>query len=80
MRKLLVILVVLAVSSSLLAEDRIIYKKKTVVDFEDVMLEGQIKKPTGSFLQDRTKAKFNTLIKMKEDFNKELVRSVDLLK
>lgn len=80
MKKLLVILVVLAVSSSLLAEDRIVYKKKTVVDFEDVMLEGQIKKPTGSFLVDRTKARFNSLIKMKENFNKELVRSVDLLK
>lgn len=55
------------------------YREKTVIDFEDVMLEGQIKKPSGSFLMDRSKTKFNSLINLKENFNKELVRSVDLL-
>jgi hypothetical protein len=43
------------------------------------MLEGQIKKPSGQFLIDRSKTKFNSLINLKKDFNKELVRSVDLL-
>ncbi len=61
-------------------EGRVIkYRKTTVIDFEDVMLEGQIKKPTGSFLMDRTKKKFASLIQMKKDFNKELVKSVDIL-
>lgn len=55
------------------------YREKTVIDFEDIMLEGQIKKPSGSFLMDRSKTKFNSLINLKKDFNKELVRSVDLL-
>ncbi|HSA33691.1 MAG TPA: hypothetical protein P5077_08200 [bacterium] len=59
---------------------KIIYRSKTVIDFEDVMLEGQIKKPSGSFLMDRTKTKFNSLINLKKDFNKELVKSVDVLK
>jgi hypothetical protein len=57
----------------------IVYREKTVIDFEDVMLEGQIKKPSGSFLMDRSRTSFNSLINMKENFNKELVRSVDLL-
>jgi len=62
------------------AEGRLIkYREKTVIDFEDVMLEGQIKKPSGQFLIDRSKTKFNSLINLKKDFNKELVRSVDLL-
>ncbi|MFO7736089.1 MAG: hypothetical protein R6W70_07750 [bacterium] len=56
------------------------YKQKTVLDFEDVMLEGQIKKPTGSFLMDRTQRKFNSLIEMKKDFEEELIRSVDHLR
>lgn len=56
------------------------YRKKTVIDFEDVMLEGQIKKPSGSFLMDRSKRSFNSLIRLKKNFNKELVKSVDLLK
>ena len=61
-------------------EGRLIkYREKTVIDFEDVMLEGQIKKPSGSFLMDRSKTKFDSLINLKQDFNKELVRSVDLL-
>ncbi|HQJ59598.1 MAG TPA: hypothetical protein PKV35_01270 [bacterium] len=55
------------------------YREKTVIDFEDVMLEGQIKKPSGQFLIDRSKTKLNSLINLKKDFNKELVRSVDLL-
>jgi len=59
---------------------KIIYRQKTVIDFEDVLLEGQIKKPSGSFLMDRTKTKFNSLINLKKDFNKELVKSVDVLK
>jgi len=57
----------------------IVYREKTIIDFEDVMLEGQIKKPSGSFLMDRTRTRFTTLINMKKNFNKELVRSVDLL-
>ncbi len=61
-------------------EGRLIkYREKTVIDFEDVMLEGQIKKPSGSFLMDRSKTKFDSLINLKQDFNKELVKSVDLL-
>lgn len=59
---------------------KVVYRQKTVIDFEDVMLEGQIKKPSGSFLMDRTKTKFNSLINLKKDFNKELVKSVDVLK
>ena len=55
------------------------YREKTVIDFEDVMLEGQIKKPSGSFLMDRSKTKFDSMINLKQDFNKELVKSVDLL-
>ena len=61
-------------------EGRLIkYREKTVIDFEDVRLEGQIKKPSGSFLMDRSKTKFDSLINLKQDFNKELVKSVDLL-
>jgi len=84
MKKILIsIVVVFSLFSGLYAQDaadKIVYKKETLLDFEDVMLEGQIKKPTGSFLMDRTKARFNSLIKMKENFNKELEKSVDLLK
>lgn len=85
MKKLVAVLFLLLSFSFLVAQEtdeegRLIkYREKTVIDFEDVMLEGQIKKPSGSFLMDRSKTKFNSLINLKQDFNKELVRSVDLL-
>ena len=88
MKKLLVMLLLLSSFTFVFAqvgqdtddEGRLIkYREKTVIDFEDVMLEGQIKKPSGSFLMDRSKTKFNSLINLKQDFNKELVKSVDLL-
>jgi hypothetical protein len=88
MKKLLVMLLLLSSFTFVFAQEgqdtddegRLIkYREKTVIDFEDVMLEGQIKKPSGSFLMDRSKTKFNSLINLKQDFNKELVKSVDLL-
>ena len=88
MKKLLVTLLLLTQFAFVFAQEgldtdeegRLIkYREKTVIDFEDVMLEGQIKKPSGSFLMDRSKTKFNSLINLKQDFNKELVKSVDLL-
>jgi len=88
MKKLLVTLLLLTSFAFVFAQEgqdtdeegRLIkYREKTVIDFEDVMLEGQIKKPSGSFLMDRSKTKFNSLINLKQDFNKELVKSVDLL-
>ena len=85
MKKLVAVLFLLLSFSFLAAQEtdeegRLIkYREKTVIYFEDVMLEGQIKKPSGSFLMDRSKTKFDSLINLKQDFNKELVRSVDLL-
>ena len=85
MKKFVAVLFLLLSFSFLAAQEtdeegRLIkYREKTVIDFEDVMLEGQIKKPSGSFLMDRSKTKFDSLINLKQDFNKELVRSVYLL-
>lgn len=88
MRKMLILTILLLLLGTIWAQEgadtdeqgRLIkYREKTVIDFEDVMLEGQIKKPSGSFLMDRSKTKFNSLINLKKEFNKELVRSVDLL-
>jgi hypothetical protein len=85
MKKLIVMAVLLFVFSLAYGQDVdeqgniIKYRQKTVIDFEDVMLEGQIKKPSGSFLMTQSKKKFNSLINLKKDFNRELVKSVDLL-
>ena len=86
MKRVFLVLSVLLIAGTLFAQEmdeqgRLVkYRQKTVIDFEDIMLEGQIKKPTGSFLSDRKGKQFQTLINLKKEFNKELVKSVDLLK
>ncbi len=60
-------------------QDRTVYKKKTVVDFNDVTLEGDLTKPEGSYLVDKKKARFSSLIRLRDNFLPELQRSVDNL-
>ncbi len=59
--------------------DRTVYKKKTVIDFNDVTLEGDLTKPEGSYVLNRKKTKFGSLIKLRDNFNPELQKSVDNL-
>jgi len=58
----------------------VIYKKKTIIDFEDVLLQGELRKPQGAFLQDRRRTKFDSLITLRESFEREMFRSLDELK
>jgi hypothetical protein len=60
-------------------EDKTVFKKKTVIDFNDVTLEGDLTKPEGSYILNRRKAKFGSLIKLRENFEPELQKSVDNL-
>ena len=59
--------------------DKTVFKKKTVIDFNDVTLEGELTKPEGSYLLNRKKTKFGNLIKLRNDFLPELQKSVDNL-
>ncbi|NOZ85745.1 MAG: hypothetical protein GXP49_05705 [Deltaproteobacteria bacterium] len=58
----------------------VIYKKKTIIDFEDVLLQGELRKPQGAFLQDRRRTKFDSLITLRDSFEREMFRTVDELK
>lgn len=59
--------------------DKTVYKKKTVIDFNDVTLEGDLTKPEGSYILNRRATKFGSLIKLRDNFNPELQKSVDNL-
>jgi len=58
------------------SETRIRYKKKTEIDFEDVSVEGALKRPHGSYLLEKRHSRFNPLIKLKDNFDKEMIDSV----
>jgi len=59
--------------------DKTVFKKKTVIDFNDVTLEGELTKPEGSYLLQKKRTKFGNLIKLRNDFLPELQKSVDNL-
>jgi len=61
-------------------EDSVRYKKKTEIDFEDVSVDGELKKPHGAYLLDKRQSSFNPLIKLKTEFNQEMIESVNQIR
>jgi len=55
--------------------DSVLYKKRTVIDFTDVMIQGELTKPEGSYIVDRKLSRFSSLIKLRQDYNFELLSS-----
>ena len=53
-------------------KDRVIFKKKTVIDFEDSTVEGELAKPEQSAYTVRGRAKFNSLIRYRAHFVREM--------
>lgn len=59
--------------------DRTVFRKKTVIDFTDVSVEGELTKPEGSYSVSKKKTRFDSLIQVRDNFNPELEKSVDNL-
>jgi hypothetical protein len=59
--------------------DKVIVRKRTVVDFGDVTVEGELVKPEGSYVLNRNKTQFEPLIRLRDDFDAELRKSADNL-
>ena len=53
-------------------KDKVVYRKKTVIDFEDSTVEGELVKPEQSSYTVRGRAKFNSLIKYRLNFVPEM--------
>jgi hypothetical protein len=59
--------------------DKVIVRKRTIVDFGDVTVEGELVKPEGSYVLNRNKTRFDALIQLRDDFDAELRNSADNL-
>ena len=62
------------------SDRKIQYQKKTEIDFEALDIEGEMVKPQGSLVMDRSRAAFNPLIRLRTDFNVEMSNSVTEIK
>ena len=52
-------------------------KKRTSIDFEDELVEGELKKPELFYLLQKKQFNFKRLIKLREDFLPEMRRDAD---
>ena len=53
------------------------YKQKTVYDFDDDVVEGDLVRPDGEFVDSRRGAKHSSLIKIRENFIPEMLKSAE---
>lgn len=70
-------------SKSVKADDtekkvRVIYPKESKLDFEGTDIEGQLKNPAEFYFEHRPEEKFDSLVKRRKNFHKELLRDVVL--
>ena len=56
------------------------YQKQTEIDFDALELTGEMVKPQGSLIIERSNVRFNPLIELRTDFNPEMSKSINLVK
>ena len=57
------------------AQTRVEYEKKTVINFEDDTIEGDLKRPDGEYVEARQKVDHSNLIKIREDWREKVMQS-----
>jgi hypothetical protein len=59
------------------APDQVVYEKRTVIDFGEKTMEGELAKPQASYVLERRPTRFGSMLWIRHDFERELRRSVD---
>jgi hypothetical protein len=57
-----------------------VFPEKTELDFEGLQLEGQMRNPGEFYFQHRKEEKFDSLVKRRKNFHREMLRDVVLSK
>lgn len=55
----------------------VVYRKKTEYDFEDDVVEGSFVRPEGEYLDSRRRARHSSLIRIRENFVPEMLKSAE---
>lgn len=51
------------------------YEKKTVINFEDDTIEGDLKRPDGEYVESRRKVDHSNLIKVREEWRDKVLQA-----
>ncbi len=52
------------------------YEKKTVINFEDDTISGDLTRPDGEYIEGRKTVKHSNLIRVREEFRAKVLQSV----
>jgi hypothetical protein len=56
------------------ARRKVVYPKKTELDFEGLQIEGELRNPGEFYFQHRDEGKFDSLVKRRKNFHREMLR------
>jgi len=59
---------------------RVVYPKNTELEFEGAQIEGEVRNPGEFYFQRRPEEKFDSLVKRRKNFHREMLRDVVLSK
>ncbi len=57
-----------------------LYKKKNIVDFDDSLIEGEVRNPSEFYFVHRPEEKFNSLVQRRKNFQKEMLRDTVMIR
>jgi hypothetical protein len=85
MMRTILLLALLAAPLAVLAADpsappaggqpKVEYEKKTVINFEDDTIEGDLKRPDGEYVEARKRVDHSNLIKIRENWREKVMQS-----
>jgi hypothetical protein len=56
---------------------RVEYEKKTVINFEDDTIQGDLTRPDGEYVEARKRVQHSNLIKIREDWREKVLLAPD---
>lgn len=58
------------------SEAGVIYQKKTVINFDEDTIDGDLTKPDAAYVESRKRVRHTNLIRIREDFREKILASV----
>lgn len=58
----------------------VVYPKKSEVDFDGMQIQGEVRNPGEFYFQRRQEEKFDSLVKRRKNFQREMLRDVVMTK
>lgn len=58
----------------------VVYPRRSQVDFDDSLIEGEVRNPSEFYFVHRPEEKFGTLVKRRKNFHKEMLRDTVMIR